>query len=378
MEKSLKNPFLIAGYHSPTYFCDRESESEKIISALTNDRNLSLISPRRMGKTGLILHSFYLIQEKNSDIRCFYFDIFSTQNLHDFVILFGNTVLGKLEDFTDSSIKRISTFFKSFRPLFSFDSLTGVPSVSLSIQSDQAERSLEEIFEYLKASEKRIYIAIDEFQQITEYPENGVEALLRSYMQFLPNVKFIFSGSKKHLMNSMFSEANRPFYQSTQKLGLKVIPIDTYRIFTINLFATYGKSLSQEVFDNVYNTMMGHTWYIQFMMNRLFSLPEKICTLEDAENIFHDIIEEESATYKTYCEMISKGQLRLLKAIACEKKVFEPFEAGFMSRYNLTAPSSIRLALSSLVDKMLIIKDEDGSYFVYDRFFSLWLCNKSV
>ena len=37
----------------------------------------------------------------------------------------------------------------------------------------------------LQGTEKRIYIAIDEFQQIAEYPEDGTEALLRSYIQFL-------------------------------------------------------------------------------------------------------------------------------------------------------------------------------------------------
>jgi len=80
-----QNPFLVSGYHSPAYFCDREAESTKIISALSNDRNVSLISPRRMGKTGLIYHVFNRIREQDKNIRCFYLDIFSTQNLHNFV-----------------------------------------------------------------------------------------------------------------------------------------------------------------------------------------------------------------------------------------------------------------------------------------------------
>lgn len=373
MEKSLRNPFVIAGYHSPAYFCDRETETEKIISALTNDRNISLISPRRMGKTGLIHHVFYRLQKKDREIRCLYIDIFSTQNLHDFVTLFGKTVLGKLDDNTEAAIKRISSFFRSFRPLFSFDAISGAPSVMLNIQHEQTEQSLQEIFAYLKASDKRIYIAIDEFQQITEYPEKGVEALLRSYMQFLPNVKFIFSGSKKHLMDAMFSEVNRPFYQSTQKMGLKEIPLDTYRHFAVELFASYGKTLDPQVFDSVYSNMMGHTWYIQFILNRVFALPENNYTEQDVNHVIRDVLEEENATYKTYCEMITNGQLKLLKAIAMEKRVLEPFEAGFMRQHNLNAPSSVRLALQSLSDKMLILKDEEGYYFVYDRFFSLWL-----
>ncbi|MDR2840028.1 MAG: ATP-binding protein, partial [Paludibacter sp.] len=72
------NPFLVAGYHSPNYFCDRELETDKIISALENDRNISLISPLRFGKTGFIHHVFYRLKEQNKEVSCFYLDIFST------------------------------------------------------------------------------------------------------------------------------------------------------------------------------------------------------------------------------------------------------------------------------------------------------------
>ncbi|OJX87775.1 MAG: ATPase [Paludibacter sp. 47-17] len=373
MKDKPNNPFLIAGYHSPSYFCDRETETKKIISALINDRNISLISPRRIGKTGLIHHAFYQLADHDQSVRCFYLDIFSTQNLYEFVELLGKTVIGKLDTYSETMVKRIATFFKSFRPSFTFDAVTGSPSVSLNIQKEQTEAGLQEIFDYLKTSGKRCYIAIDEFQQITEYPEKGVEALLRSYMQFLPNVKFIFAGSKKHLMDAMFSSVNRPFYQSTQKIGLKEIPIEAYRQFAIDLFSTYNKSISPVVFDYIYNLMMGHTWYVQYLLNQLFSLSQYEYSEQDVNLLITEILQEENATFKTYCEVISKGQLRLLKAIATEKKVSLPYEGTFMRKYNLTAPSSVKLALSSLIDKTFILKGEDGAYYVYDRFFSLWL-----
>ena len=373
MEIFLPNPFLIAGYHSPSYFCDREKETQKLIEALTNNRNVTLISPRRMGKTGIIHHLFYKLNEQNRDVNCFYLDIFPTQNLNDFVNLLGKTVIGKLDDFSERVVKNISALFKSIRPSFTFDPVTGEPSISLHIQPHETEKSLQEIFDYLKRSQKEIFLAIDEFQQITEYPEKGVEALLRSYIQFLPNVHFIFAGSKIHLMNEMFSSAHRPFYQSTQKMGLKELPLETYRDFAVNLFACYNKKLENYVFDYVYEKMFGHTWYIQLILNHLFTLNEQNYTEQHVNEILNNILEEENATYKTYCEMITKGQLRLLKAIASERKVAEPFEQGFMKRYHLSAASSVRLALQSLVDKTLIIKNDDGLYHVYDRFFSLWL-----
>jgi AAA+ ATPase superfamily predicted ATPase len=367
------NPFLVAGYSSPKYFCDREKETEKIISALQNNRNISLISPRRFGKTGLIHHVFHKLKDEKNAVLCFYFDIFSTQNLHEFVQIFGKTVLGKLDNYSQKTFKRISEFFKSFRPTISLNSLTGMPEVSFDIKPEEAQAGLQEIFNYLKNNEKHCYIAIDEFQQITEYPEKGVEALLRSYIQFSENVKFIFSGSKKHLMDMMFSAVNRPFYQSTQKINLHEIPMETYSVFAQNHFDKSGKILPLLLFETIYNLVLGHTWYIQFILNQLYSLPQKKYSEVDLNRVIADVLEEENATYKTYCDLLTKGQLRVLTAIAKERKITTLTNSYFLKKYNLTAASSVKLAVKSLIDKSLILKDENGNYFVYDRFFALWL-----
>ena len=61
------NPFLITGYQGPDYFCDREKETASLMSALKNGRNITLISPRRMGKTGLIKNVFYYCLLYTSD-----------------------------------------------------------------------------------------------------------------------------------------------------------------------------------------------------------------------------------------------------------------------------------------------------------------------
>ena len=367
------NPFLIAGYSNPECFCDRETETEKIISALRNDRNISLISPRRFGKTGLIHHVFYNLKDENNDVFCFYFDIFATQNLHEFVQIFGKTVLGQLDNYSQKTFKRISGFFKSFRPSISLDSLTGKPEISFDIKPEETQAGLREIFNYLQNSGKRCYIAIDEFQQITEYPEKGVEALLRSYVQFSENVKFIFSGSKKHLMDAMFSAVNRPFYQSTQKINLREIPLETYVIFAQNHFDKAGKTLPATLFGTIYNLVLGHTWYIQLILNQLYSRSQKKYSEIDMNKIIADVLEEENATYKTYCELLTKVQLRVLTAIAKERKIASLTSSDFLKKYNLSAASSVKQAIKSLLDKSLVLKDESGNYFVYDRFFSLWL-----
>ena len=264
------NPFLISGYYSPEYFCDRERESTTMIDALHNGRNLTLIAPRRMGKTGLIKHVFYKLQEDRPDVVTLYMDIYSTQNLGDFIRLFANTVLGRLDSAPQKALSRVAQFIKSCRPVFTFDELTGVPKATIDIAPAAEETTLREIFDYLQSADKRCYIAIDEFQQIAEYPEKGVEAQLRSYIQFLPNVHFIFAGSKQHVMQEMFLSAKKPFYQSTQTLSIDRIDKAAYHDFAESFFAGQDRVLEQTVFDSIYDRFDGHTWYIQAILNRLY------------------------------------------------------------------------------------------------------------
>ena len=366
------NPFLITGYQGPEYFCDRETETETILSALNNGRNITLISPRRMGKTGLIKHVFHQLQTNEKHVVCFYLDIFSTQSLQEFVTMFGRTVLGKLDSFSQSTLKGLVSFFKSCRPVINVDEVTGMPSVTLDFVPERSEDTLREICEYLVASKKECYIAIDEFQQILEYPEKGIEGLLRSYVQFMPNVHFIFSGSKKHLMEAMFFSVNRPFYQSTQKLFLGPIAIDAYRDFAVRWYDKGHKELPDALFQEIYQSMDGHTWYVQYLLNRLYGLPYKKIDGDMYRNLMTEILKEDEYAFSTYYRMLTTNQAQLLKAIAHRGIVTEINASSFIKQYGLKGASSVNTALKFLLEKELVLKEPEG-YIVYDRFFAMWL-----
>lgn len=186
---TLRNPLV---YEGPGYFCDRVVEVEKIISDLENGRNLTLVSPRKIGKTGLILHAFDRIMQQKKDAVCIYTDIFHTQNQYDLVQTLGKAIVQAHVMRTRTAISKVLGFFSSWRPAIGFDPVTGSPTVSVSMEPSNTEHTLKGIFDYLRDCGKEVYFAIDEFQAITSYPEKGTEALLRSYIQFIHNVHFIF------------------------------------------------------------------------------------------------------------------------------------------------------------------------------------------
>lgn len=368
------NPFLIAGYHTPEFFCDRKAETATILEALHNGRNVTLIAPRRMGKTGLIRHAFYNLKAQKSDIVTLYMDIYPTQSLGDFVRLFANTVLGQLDSVPQKALIRIAQYIRSCRPVFTFDETTGAPQVTVDVSPTEEEHTLKEIFDYLGSSEKRCYIAIDEFQQIAEYPEKGVEALLRSYIQFLPNVNFIFAGSKQHLMQEMFASSKRPFYQSTQLLTVGAIKRDEYAGFAMGHFADNNLQLPREVFDAVYDKFDGHTWYIQNVLNRLYGYNRDV-EIGLVSYAVEQIVAEQSYSYEGLLKAYSAGHVRLLKAIAKEGCVKEVLAGDFISKYRLRAASSVSAALKKLIGNELVYQTADG-YIIYDRFMGEWLRNQ--
>ena len=331
--EQLNNPFVIYGYKGAGYFCDRKKETEVIMKALQNERNIVLISPRRIGKTGLIHHVFENISKQEPETHCFYLDINATRNLSQFIQLLAKTVIGK------------------------------VPS--------QREDSLKHIFEYLKQSEKRIYIAIDEFQQIAEYPEDGTEALLRSYIQFLPNVYFIFAGSKQHMMTDMFLSAKRPFYQSSQILNLPLINQDEYHHFANRWMGTRNLTMDPDTFAYLYNKVDGQTWYIQDILNRLYQNGKEITTAE-IDDVTLELVNEQEVAFVNYYDSLTDNQAALLSAIAQDKAVTSILSQDFISRHNLPAASSVSLALKTLINREFIYK-YNGSYIIYDRFFGMWL-----
>ena len=331
------NPFVLTGYVSPDYFCDRQKETDKIISALLNGRNITLTSPRRMGKTGLIHHVFHNMQE-NNDVKCFYVDLYQTDSLELLVKKLADTI----------------------------------PGFKVDVEPGQAEYSLSEIFAYMEQSDYRCFVAFDEFQTIAGYADKNVEALLRSYIQRLTNVNFIFSGSQRHVLENMFVSASRPFYQSTQMMPLGTIDENAYYMFSSEKMRKIGQSIDRDTFDYIYTKLSSHTWYVHTLLNRLYETGLETINKSIVDEILSDILLENEGTFQTFLRLVTPIQTRVLYAIASEGSIKEIQGQAFLTKYQLGAASTVKTAVKSLVDKELLL-DNNGEYQLYDRFFGLWL-----
>lgn len=366
------NPFITRGYVSAAYFCDREQETTMLTRHILGGNNVVMMAHRRIGKTGLIEHTFAqpAIQDK---YYTFFVDIYATKNYTEFVSALGKSILQALKPKGRSAWEDFLTAVKSLRPSISYDAM-GMPSLGVSVDlSSTAPVTMEEIFHYLATANKPCVVAIDEFQTICDYPEKNIEAELRTYIQHCPNAQFVFSGSKRRLIGEMFTNSNRPFYQSSAMMDLESIPLDKYTAFAQHHFEAAGKHITEETISNIYHRYCGITWYIQYILNTLFSSTAsgETCTPEDVDTAVDVILSQLNYNYRSTLFYLPSRQKEVLLAICSEGVARSITSRAFMNKYHLSA-SAIQGALKGLLDKDLVT-EELGEYRVYDLFFEDWL-----
>lgn len=368
------NPFITSGYVSPEYFCDRENETRQLVQNIQGHSHTVLISPRRMGKTGLIEHCFNQEVIKN-DYHTFFLDIYSTMNLNDFVFLLGNRICRSLKTKDKQLMEMFVKVVKSIQFTIGFDE-AGMMNGSFGLGDiKDSQKSLEEIFQYLEEAKRPCVVAIDEFQQIEKYPEKNVEALLRTYIQHCNNATFIFAGSQRHIIQNMFASASKPFYNSSNMMSLAPIAKEKYVEFAVRMFAIFGKVCAPEYIDNLYDTLEGHTWYMQAVLYLAFYMTDKKCSPTIINEALIKRVTDNEDVFESMYYGLSERQRSTLKAIAAEGKAKQTQSVAFIKKYGLTSASSVQSAIRQLMDKDLVTT-EKGSYRVDDRFFGFWLKNQ--
>lgn len=367
-----QTPFPATGYYGPQYFCDRKDDVDQMIKNIRGGNSTTLVALRRLGKTALIKHLFHQLR---SEYITIYIDILPTESLNDMLNRLSTAIAAGFSERTAPG-KKIWAVIRSLRPVITYDPLNGVPQITIKATPAESRSTIEELLAFLEKQSKRVVIAIDEFQQILEYPEKQTDAWLRSIVQNLNNVTFIFSGSHQHLMADMFANPERPFYRSTQFMKIGKIDEETYRDFILKKFRKHSRSVSADTITEILKWADRHTYYVQLLCNRVFLSSRESITGDVWKEEAAKILKEQEFVFFGYREMLTKPQWELLKAIAAEKELFQPTSSDFIARNSLGSPATVLRSLKSLQEKELVYRETDREgrsyYSLYDILFARW------
>lgn len=365
------NPFIISGYHSPEYFCDRQEESQWLLEQFENERNVVLYSWRRIGKTALIKHLFYYL-EQNKKAETIFVDLLGSINVSEANSRIAQAIVSRFGNVQKGLGAGLVALLGSVGASIGLDPYNGTPKISFKLlPSESVPVSLAVMGDFLSKRKKPIIICIDEFQQVINYQETNAEAIFRQWSQQFPMVRFIFAGSHRQMMISMFSEKSRPFYRSVQMKVLDKLDEETYAKFIQHFFKKSGKQINKPLIDKVFAWTRLQTYYVQLICNKLFA---KKAPYDDVllEEIFTEILQQEIPLFASYQKLLTQFQWKLLIAVAKEENLINPLAKDFISKYALGSASSVSTALKSLVNKEFIIFNEDY-YTMHDTLLMRWL-----
>ena len=374
----MNNPFYITGIIPEPYFCDRDKETSWMVRTLENKAHILLTSPRRMGKTQLIRHVFEQAPVRDN-YYTFYTDIYPTTSLNELVLFLSKEIYSVLVPKGKTVLNKFLAGLHSLAGSFGYDPVSNTPTFNIKLGDIHSpELTLEEIFRYLEQADKPCIFAIDEFQQIANYPEKNVEATLRTHIQRMNNCLFIYAGSNRHVLENMFNSAAKPFYNSAEQIYLDRIPKDIYTVFVEKQFANANRRITSEAASHAYDLFEGHTYYVHNVLHNAFAYIDSDKTINEADinKTLSDILEEKGRTFASVMNQLNYQQKETLVAIAKEGKASGVTSVAYVKKHALKSPSSVQYAISTLLEKQLLTYESierTKVYSISDRFLEMWM-----
>ena len=361
----MKNPFSYSGIVTDKSFCNREEELNELKRLVADSQNILLYSHRKTGKSSLLFELFRRIKDQNTGIKTMYVDLYGTVTEQDFV----NALFAALPQ-VEPHYKRVLKALPGVKLSVSMDPVTGQPCFSVSAAPSEKRHLLSRAMSILEACAKknRLAIALDEFQEITEYGEEGFEKRLRSHIQTHDRIAYIFSGSQAHLLSEMFQSARRAFYQSAHSFPLQQIKQEDYVSWARGLFAAKDADLPCEVAEEVVERCEYQPVYIQQFLYRLWQ--SRNLDISKVESIEQEIIQSHRNEYMSVFDSLTANQKKGLKLIA-RTGGQSMYQADNLSSVGFSTASLLTRAIDSLLDKELIAKN--GTWQIQDVMLKKWV-----
>lgn len=350
----MENPFKFGMVVRGMDFCDRQKEMTELIQIINSGMSVTLISPRRYGKTSLIIN----LLDHLDGYKKVYIDLMSIVSLNTFLEKYSTEIfksVGGLKKFVNKLSKMIKISGK-----ISLD----IGSLKLVIDVDpKVTDDVENIIDLPTKFDEKFVIVIDEFQEITNITEIDLVSILRKKFQFFQNTVFIFSGSKRSMMQEIFANPTKPFYRFSQIYELKNLEIEESRKFVMDKFRSSGVEIENDAFNTIYELTNGHAYYLQALSYHLWFLTKDKKKVERADvySALKRVIFGEKAAFESLWDELTPNQKKVLNVLSRD-----------LSPYSIRiSAGSVNRALESL--KKIDLVDKNGEFKITDPIFKLWL-----
>ena len=363
----MENPFIYGVATFGKWFTDREEDAKRLSMNFIHGINTILISPRRWGKTSLVLKIAKQISNKN--LKVVNLDIFHCRSGEDFYRIFANEIIRQTSSKWEEWSENARQFLSALTPIISIGNDPANDfnvSFSISKKSNLNEEVLNLPLKIAIKKGIRIVVCIDEFQQIAEFPDQkNFQKKLRSVWQLqAQHVSYCLYGSKKHLMYTLFSNQSMPFYKFGDIHFLQKITADYWIPFIQRRFEETGKSIQADLAAKICETVENHSSYVQQLSWLVWSRTEIEATEADFNDAQTDLLNQNSMLYHSYVAGLTSLQISFLHAIAdgahhgfSRKEILLKYKLGTSANISRMKKSLEQKELIDISPKMITFND---------------------
>jgi len=360
----MENPFHFTGIAQKPSFCNREKECADLTHYIRNSQNVLLYSHRRFGKTSLL----HKVLTEFNDITPYYIDLYGTTTVEEFI----TSVVQALTRHVSPVERAMSWLREKLTRLtfqFSLDPVNGLPVVSPTFHGGDQGLLLTELFQLLNSlSEKnKLAVVFDEFQEVTSYGDPAFEKKLRKEIQGHQRISYIFSGSQRHLLSSMFSDNKRAFFKLAASYPLPKIETNHFISWAENLFEKGKKPIPETIIREVVERCENHPMYVQEFFYHLWEeglCPRGLDALETA------ILERRAIEFINLFKAMTPNQKKAVKLVArCQGRGL--FSSRNLQSVGFSTPSQATRALNTLLTRDEVV--HNGSWAIADPLFKRWI-----
>jgi hypothetical protein len=363
---AIQNDFFPQGIAMGSNFCNRINEREQIQNNIESIRQTLIISPRRYGKTSIVLYVL-----SGNKLPFAHIDLFADLN----EIEIQNSILGAIGDLLYSiekgakkALTLVTHFFADFNVNFTFS------GERMHVEFSKSKKSpakiildaLKKLDNTLKLRKQKVILFFDEFQRINQIAESqAIEAAIRSIAQESKNIMFIFSGSNRNILSSMFDDRSKPLYKLCDKIILSRIEPHDYVPFIQSKFEKiWGQSTPKNIVEKILDLTERHPYYVNVLCHGVSSLQGPL-TEKNVEEKWKKYALSEKTNVTSEIDRLSQNQSKMLIALAKYGNTNLPLGKEFLAITGFSLSSAAQ-ALKALERMDYIESQENGQYVIID------------
>jgi hypothetical protein len=347
-------------------FCNRVKEKKRLTENISKLAPTLISSPRRYGKTSLVLET---LQSTNTDYVLI--DFFTATSVADIssIILNGiGRAIALIQPNFTKALKLAMEFFSKIEVKISTQETGFVISLNQGIPNpvDEIDKALINLEKLLIKYNKNIILFFDEFQIVGQVTPNiSIEAILRSHAQIPSNIGYIFSGSNRHLLDQIFNDRKRPFYQLCDRILLNKIETSDYMKFINNAaIMKWQSKLGVQIFNKIFELTNCHPFYMNALCFKLWQT-ETTPNVDDVIQCWSLLAEEHRPQIGSEIDLLSLNQRKLLGCLARLDNLYSIHSKEFLQSTGM-ASSSLHQSLQVMLKKDFIEKINDETYQIID------------